>query len=116
MEGRPFCFRVTAKIGEKQMHAPYAPPVRAELTGSDRCRALGIETHGLLDLCRKLIAAGSEPTLPLEAYRGDILCLRIRSIGEGARLRVASHGIGFEALQGCTGASSAAPIGLGVLR
>jgi hypothetical protein len=35
------------------MHAPYAPPVRAELTGSDRCHALGIETHGVLDLRRK---------------------------------------------------------------
>jgi hypothetical protein len=98
------------------MHAPYTPPVRAELTGSDRCHALGIETHGVLDLRRKLIAAGRDPTLALEAYRGEILCLRIRSIGEGAGLRVASHGVGFEPVQRCTGASPVAPIGLGVLR
>jgi hypothetical protein len=96
------------------MHA--APPVRAELTGSDRCCALGIETRGVLDLCRKLVAGGHDPTLALEAYRGDILCLRVSSIGEGARLRIASHGVGFEPLRGSTRASPVAPIGLGVLR
>jgi hypothetical protein len=37
--------------------------------------------------------------------------LRVRSIGEAAQLRVASHGVGFERLPGCTGASPIAPIG-----
>ena len=53
------------------MHAPITPAlpqnqpaVRAEVTGSDRCSALGIEV------------------------RGAVLCLRIRSIGEGAALTV----------------------------
>jgi hypothetical protein len=39
-----------------------------------------------LALCRKLIAAGYDPTLPLHAYRGDTLALKVCSIGEGAHL------------------------------
>jgi hypothetical protein len=39
-------------------------------------------------LCRALVAAGQDPNRPLHAYRGDVLCLRLRSIGEGARLTV----------------------------
>ena len=42
----------------------------------------------MLDLCRELVAAGLHPTSPLEAWRGDTLSLRVRSIGEGARLAV----------------------------
>jgi hypothetical protein len=41
-----------------------------------------------LALCRKLIAAGFDPSRPLCAYRGAVLCLRVRSIGEGAQLIV----------------------------
>ena len=109
------------------MHGPNtpAPPqkqsaVRAELTGSDRCGALGIEVRGaapvlqndLYDqsqmfcrlcrlcrsrlLCRKLVAAGYDPALALEAYRGDVLCLRVRSIGEAAGLEINAKGTGFK--------------------
>jgi hypothetical protein len=45
-------------------------------------------------MCRKLIAAGHDPATPLEAYRGPILCLRVRSIGEGAKLTVKTMGNG----------------------
>ena len=79
--------------------------IRAELFGADCCKALGIEARGaapVLALCRKLVEAGINRALALEAYRGDILCLRIRSIGEGAGLRVATHGAGFESLPECT--------------
>src|SRR5215468_10575009 len=65
--------------------------VCAELIGSDRCSALGITERGpapTLALCRRLIEAGHDPATPLEAWRGDVLCLRVRSIGEGARLTV----------------------------
>jgi hypothetical protein len=65
-------------------------PTRAELSGG-RCSAVGITANGnapVLALCRRLIEAGHDPTLPLEAYRGMTLCLRVRSIGEGARLTV----------------------------
>jgi len=57
-------------------------PLRAELIGSRRCSAVGITATGnapVLTLCRRLIE---------EAYRGTTLCLRVRSIGEGARLTV----------------------------
>jgi hypothetical protein len=42
----------------------------------------------VLDLCRKLVEAGRDPSTPAEAYRGSTLCLRIPSIGEAARLSV----------------------------
>jgi hypothetical protein len=34
------------------------------------------------------LEAGHDPATPLEAYRGSTLCLRVRSIGEGAALTV----------------------------
>jgi hypothetical protein len=72
-------------------------PIRAELIGSDRCEAEGITACGcapVLQLCRELVAAGFNPACPLEAWRGETLCLRIRAIGEAARLTVADdrHG------------------------
>jgi hypothetical protein len=42
----------------------------------------------LLALCRALVTAGHDPNRPLHAYRGGVLCLCVRSIGEGARLTV----------------------------
>jgi len=79
--------------------------IRAELIGSDRCFALGMNvrsTAPVLALCRRLVEAGHDPATPLEAWRGDVLCLRIRSIGDGAALRIGTHGVGFERLPECT--------------
>jgi hypothetical protein len=78
---------------------PVARPatIRAELIGSDACNALGIVAHGnapLLGLCRKLIDAGIDPTTALQAYRGDMLCLIVCSIGETTGLRVNPKGTG----------------------
>lgn len=39
-------------------------------------------------LCRILLAQGFDPTCALEAWRGDVLCLRVSSIGEAANLTV----------------------------
>ena len=39
-----------------------------------------------LDYCRKLISEGVNPKTPLRVYRGDMLALKVRSIGEGAEL------------------------------
>ena len=67
----------------------------ADLSNDDVCEALGITIHSpspLLDLCRALVEAGCDPATPLEAYRGDVLCLRVRSIGEAAKLKVGSDG------------------------
>jgi hypothetical protein len=82
--------------------------IRAELIGTDTCIALGITVEAntpVLAMCRALVESGHDPAIPLEAYRGDVLCLRVRSIGDGAGLRVASHGRGFERLPECTAAS-----------
>jgi len=82
--------------------------IRAELIGSNRCSTLGISMSGrapVLTLCRQLIADGYDPGLPLEVWRGPVLCLRVRSIGDAAQLRVATHGGGFERLRRCTPAS-----------
>src|SRR5262249_45628028 len=66
--------------------------IRAELTGSTRAAAAGITCGGqhppVPGLFPPLIEAGHDPATPLEAYRGNVLCLRVRSIGEGAALTV----------------------------
>jgi hypothetical protein len=64
--------------------------IRAQLLG-DICTALGITAKSdspILRLCRKLVDAGHDPSTPLEAYRGDLLALRVKSIGQGAHLKV----------------------------
>ena len=65
--------------------------LRAEIVGDRHVGCGGIEVEAaapVLALCRKLVAAGHDPATPLEAYRGEVLCLRVRSIGEGAKLTV----------------------------
>ena len=57
-----------------------------------------IEVKGaapVLAMCRALVEAGYDPAEPLEAYRGDVLCLKVRSIGEGAKLVINRNGVGF---------------------
>jgi hypothetical protein len=73
-------------------------PIRAALIGSDRCEAEGISVCAaapVLAMCRKLVAAGHDQRRPLHAYRGNVLALRVRSIGEGAELAIAGDGVGF---------------------
>ena len=65
--------------------------IRAELISSTSCTAVGITVvdHApVLALCRALVTAGQDPNRPLHAYRGDVLCLRVRSIGQAAQLTV----------------------------
>jgi len=72
--------------------------IRAEIVGEEYiCRTAAVETHArsLRALCGKLIEAGIDPAAPLEVYRGTTMALRVRSIGEGARLETASNGVGF---------------------
>jgi hypothetical protein len=95
--------------------------VRGELIGSDIAIASGIAVNGnapTLKLCRELVAAGFNPATRLEVYRGEVLCLTVRSIGEGAKLTVREDGMRFVAYRpgpngrprGCAGGSS--PIAL----
>ena len=61
--------------------------IRAELIGSDTCTALGITSQSsipVLAMCRALVEAGHNLSSRLDVYRGDVLCLRAQSIGEGA--------------------------------
>jgi hypothetical protein len=60
------------------------------LVGST-CTAAGITARGhapSLILCRELIACGVDPDRALEIFRGTTLAVRIKSIGEGAKLTV----------------------------
>jgi hypothetical protein len=88
----------TNKQGSKAFPQKIKQAVRAELTESDTATALGTTGRGnapVLDLCRKLVGAGHDPDQPLEAYRGDTLCLIVRSIGEASRLEINGDGTGF---------------------
>jgi hypothetical protein len=72
--------------------------VRAELAGSDRCRAEGLASRGaapVLALCRALVRAGHDPATPLEVFRGGVLALTVRTIGAGAVLTVNEDGPRF---------------------
>ena len=100
-----------------------AVPIRAELIGSDKCTAVGLTAHGsapVLGLCRELVSAGHDPAMLLEAWRGDILCLRVHSIGEAARLTVEDDRHGRPRLRrwrarGCGGRSPVAQISEGAV-
>ena len=49
----------------------------------------------VLSLYRRLVAQACDPAVGLQAFRGDVLALTVRSIGEAATLQIASHGVGF---------------------
>jgi hypothetical protein len=61
----------------------------------------------VLELCRRLLAAGYDPATLLLAYRGDMLCLIVRSIGEAAGLEINGDGTGFRR---CRKPDAASPI------
>jgi hypothetical protein len=93
-------FRQFWQVGGAEVSPSQVSPqaIRAELAGSDSCNVLGITTNSsspVLALCRKLVQAGYDPSTPLEVYRGETLCLRIRSIGKAAALEINAYGTGF---------------------
>ena len=49
-------------------------------------------------MCRRMIEAGHDPSTRLEVYRGAILALTVRSIGEGSQLTVKSASNGTPVL------------------
>ena len=101
--------------------SPGSSQVHAVLIGANTCTADGIAAHGtapVLALCRALVAAGYGPHRALHAYRGDVLALVVRSIGEGARLTVEDDRHGRPRFrrwrsreQGCGAAPSVRQIG-----
>jgi hypothetical protein len=64
----------------------------AHLSSDTYATALGLTVRSpspVLSLCRKLSEVSTyASSAPLEAYRGATLCLRVRSIGEGAQISV----------------------------
>jgi hypothetical protein len=81
-------------------------PIRAEIDKSNRCDAAGYMVTGyspVLAMCRKLVEAGFDPATPLHAYRGDTLCLKVRSIGEGAKWTVRDSRFGTPSLRSYRG-------------
>jgi hypothetical protein len=74
--------------------------ILAHLSSDTIVTALGLTvTSGIpvLALCGKLVESSTyASSTPLNAYRGDTLCLKVRSIGEAAKLEIsASKGVGF---------------------
>jgi hypothetical protein len=87
--------------------------IRAELSGSDTCTALGITAQSpspVLTLCRQLVEAGHDPATPLDAYRGEALALRVRSIDQAARLRIGTSGSGAPIFAYAPAADTAPPV------
>ena len=78
-------------ISQTSLFQNFRQAISAELIGSNQASAAGIVAIGhapVSKLCRRLIEAAHNPDLPLEVYRGTTLCLRVRSIAEGAALSV----------------------------
>jgi hypothetical protein len=95
------------------MSRPNSPtsqrPIHAQIVGDDQCHAEDITAHGpspVLALCRELVAAKVDPDRSLHAYRGDMLCLVVRSIGEAAHLDVNGKGTGFKKYRLAVGTAS----------
>jgi hypothetical protein len=89
-------------------------PIRATLVGSNRCEALGVTGRGyapVFALCRALVTVGHDTRRSLHAYRSETLALVVGSIRDGAKLRVATHGVGFERIPECTASPPIGQIG-----
>ncbi len=92
--------------------------IRAELKSSKRCETLGITAGDSAPayLCRALVEAGHNRRRPLQVFRGRVLALVVRSIGDGPQLRIATLGAGFERIPGCTGDPPLRPNALSQVR
>jgi hypothetical protein len=78
------------------MVSPYQPKtsIIALVEGSDLCRAEGYtvkDNSPILAMCCLLVEAGFDAKRPLLAFRGNVLAMRVKSIGYGARYSVAEN-------------------------
>ncbi len=94
---QPISVQAQAGAGKAECDLPITPkqekqlPLRAQLIGSNTCSVEGVTATGtapVLLLCRKLLAAGVDPSRSLEVYRGPTLALAVRGIGGAAKLTV----------------------------
>ena len=79
-------------VSENSLPTLSTQVILAEFIGTDTCIAVGFT---VLTLCRRLIAVGYDAATPLLVYRGEVLALTVRWIGEGARLEINAKGTGF---------------------
>jgi hypothetical protein len=86
--------------------------IRAELAGASTCSALSVTIESsapVISLCRRLIEAGHDPATAMQVFRGDVLALIVRSIGEAARLEINAYGTGFRPRREADAAPPIAP-------
>lgn len=91
---------------------PVTAPVVCQIINSDCCDFDGLvvkHNAPVLAMCRKLIDAGYDPHRPLEAYRGEVLCIRISSIGYGAQFTVKDSQCGTPVLRRYSEAPTGVP-------
>ena len=72
-------------------HDRFPEVIRCELRGDDTACAEGLTATGrapVLQLCRDLITKGHDVETWLEAFRDDVMCLRVKGLGKGAQLTV----------------------------
>lgn len=106
-------FGLNGFVENTQLNDATQESIRAQIINSGEASAKGVTARGpspVLALCRKLVEAGFDPGRPLHAYRDDMLALRVRSIGEGARLTVKTAGNGAPVFaRECTQGGATAP-------
>ena len=93
--------------------AKFIEVIRAELVGSDQCSAAGITVTApapVLALCRELLAAGHDRETWLEAFRGGVMCLRVKGIGKGAALAIDETRARFRRWEAYSPARVTAPV------
>ena len=83
-----------SSLAARSMFCIHKQPSTRNFSGSDfAVVGDGIEARTALDLCRQLLAAGANPDAAFICYRGDQVALRIRSVGEGAKLTIREDGL-----------------------
>jgi hypothetical protein len=103
-----------ASLNKKQTidQAAALAVITGRLDGSDHACSEGISATGtapVLALCRKLVEHGYDPATPIHVFRGDVVALIIRSIGEAAQLEINAYGTGFRSRREADAGPSVAP-------
>ena len=62
--------------------------LRCDFGDGDIAIAGDLSARGALDMCRRMMAAGADPSAELVCYRNGRIALRIRSLADGAKLVV----------------------------
>jgi hypothetical protein len=69
-------------------HTANVQELRCDFGDGDIAIAGDLSARGALDMCRRMMAAGADPSAELVCYRNGRIALRIRSLADGAKLVV----------------------------